>query len=64
MSTGDWTERFQGTRALPRGVRDRLLKVAQIRNYPKGQEVFGPRNIPDTLIVSCSSSAKCALLAR
>lgn len=50
MSTGDWTERFQGTRALPRGVRDRLLKVAQIRNYPKGQEVFGPRNIPDSLL--------------
>lgn len=50
MSTGDWTERFQGTRALPRGVRDRLLKVAQIRNYPKGHEVFGPRNTPDSLL--------------
>lgn len=50
MSIGDWTERFQGTRALPRGVRDRLLKVAQIRTYPKGQEVFGPRNIPDSLL--------------
>ena len=50
MSIGDWTERFQGTRALPRGVRDRLLRVAQIRNYPKGQEVFGPRNIPDSLL--------------
>ena len=49
MTIGDWTERFQGTRALPRAVRDRLLKVAQIRTYPKGQEVFGPRNIPDSL---------------
>jgi CRP/FNR family transcriptional regulator len=47
---GDWTERFQGTRALPRAVRDRLLKVAEIRSYPKGVEVFGPRNIPDSLL--------------
>jgi CRP/FNR family transcriptional regulator len=50
MSIGDWTERFQGTRALPRSVRDRLLKVAQIRNYPKGHQVFGPRNVPDSLL--------------
>ncbi|UWR38628.1 Crp/Fnr family transcriptional regulator [Sulfitobacter sp. W074] len=50
MSIEDWTERFQGTRALPRGVRDRLIKVAQVRAYHKGQEVFGPRNIPDSLL--------------
>ena len=50
MTARDWTERFLGTRALPRPVRDRLIKVAQIRTYPKGHEVFGPRNIPDSLL--------------
>jgi CRP/FNR family transcriptional regulator len=50
MTMGDWTERFQGTRALPRVVRDRLLTVAQVRAYPKGHEVFGPQNIPDSLL--------------
>lgn len=50
MKTGDWTEQFQGTRSLPRAVRDRLLKVAQIRRYPKGRQVFGPQNIPDSLL--------------
>ncbi len=50
MSIGDWTERFQGTKVLPRAVRDRLLQVAQVRTYPKGQEVFGPSNVPDSLL--------------
>lgn len=50
MSIGDWTETFQGTSSLPRAVRDRLIKVAQSRAYPKGHEVFGPRNIPDSLL--------------
>lgn len=50
MNIGDWTERFQGTKALPRPVRDRLLKVAQVRAYPKGHEVFGPHNVPDSLL--------------
>ena len=50
MNIGDWTEKFQGTRSLPRPVRDRLLKVAQVRSYPKGHEVFGPRNVPDSLL--------------
>jgi CRP/FNR family transcriptional regulator len=45
----DWTERFDGTRALPRGVRDRLLAVAQVRRFPKGHQVFGPDNVPDSL---------------
>ncbi len=49
MNIGDWTERFQGTQALPRAVRDRLLQVAQVRSYSKGQEVFGPQNVPDSL---------------
>ena len=50
MDIGDWTERFSGTKALPRAVRDRLLKVAQIRRYPQGYEVFGPDNVPDSLL--------------
>ena len=49
MTAPDWTERFQGTAALPRDVRDRLLKVAQVRTFPKGYEVFGPANVPDSL---------------
>ena len=49
MNIGDWTERFQGTRALPRAVRDRLVQVANVRTYSKGQEVFGPQNVPDSL---------------
>jgi CRP/FNR family transcriptional regulator len=50
MSTGDWTERFQGTRALPRPVRDRLVQTARVLRYQKGQEVFGPLNVPDSLL--------------
>lgn len=49
MNIGDWTEKFQGTRALPRAIRDQLIKVAQVRAYPKGHEVFGPSNLPDKL---------------
>lgn len=50
MSTIDWTERFQGTKALPRPVRDRLLDVAVVRNHKAGYQVFGPENVPDSLI--------------
>lgn len=50
MSSGDWTERFQGTSALPRNVRDRLIQVAQVRRYEKGHQVFGPDNVPDSLL--------------
>lgn len=50
MIAHDWTERFQGTKALPRAVRDRLLKVAQVRSYQKGYPVFGPNNVPDSLL--------------
>lgn len=49
MNIGDWTGRFQGTRSLPRAVRDRLLQVAQVRSYSTGDEVFGPQNVPDSL---------------
>lgn len=45
----DWTGRFQGTAALPEPVRKRLLNVARVIEMPKGTEVFGPTNIPDSL---------------
>ncbi|MGR3511507.1 MAG: Crp/Fnr family transcriptional regulator [Paracoccaceae bacterium] len=45
----DWTERFQGTAALPRAVRDRLIDVARIIHMEEGAQVFGPANVPDSL---------------
>ncbi|MEL6362288.1 MAG: Crp/Fnr family transcriptional regulator [Pseudomonadota bacterium] len=50
MTVADWTERFEGTRALPRPVRDRLLAIARVRTYPRGHRLFGPDNVPDSLI--------------
>ncbi len=50
MALDDWTERFQGTNALPRPVRDRLQKAARVVTYAKGKQVFGPANVPDNLI--------------
>jgi len=50
MSAIDWRDRFKGTKALPRSVRDRLLNVALIRDHKKGYQVFGPENVPDSLI--------------
>ena len=58
MSIGDWTERFRGTSALPRAVRDRLVQVAQIRTYHKGDHVFGPQNLPDSLLFLYSGSLR------
>ena len=46
----DWTERFQGTAALPMPVRQRLVDVARIIPMKKGAQVFGPANVPDSLI--------------
>lgn len=46
----DWTERFRGTAALPRSVRDRLVSVARITKMSKGTQVFGPANVPDSLL--------------
>lgn len=45
----DWTERFQGTAALPRPVRDRLISVARVIHMGAGAQVFGPSNVPDSL---------------
>jgi CRP/FNR family transcriptional regulator, anaerobic regulatory protein len=50
MSAIDWTERFKGTKALPQPVRDRLIDVAVVRDHKKGYQVFGPENVPDSLI--------------
>lgn len=49
MTIADWTERFKGTAALPMGVRDRLNRSARIIHIKKGDQVFGPMNIPDSL---------------
>ncbi len=49
-SVGDWTESFLGTRNLPQRVRDKLLLEARVVSYKKGQQVFGPDNIPDSLM--------------
>lgn len=49
MKVGDWTERFQGTRALPRTTRDRLMAQAHVAHFPAGAQVFGPDNVPDSL---------------
>lgn len=50
MTIGDWTERFKGTRGLPRPVRDRLLACSQIVRYARGEIVFSPDNRPDNLL--------------
>ena len=50
MSIGDWTERFQGTRNLPRPVRDRLLESARVLHFREGTRVFGPDKVPDSLL--------------
>lgn len=49
MKILDWTERFQGTRALPRAIRDRLIDVARVIHLREGAQVFGPDNVPDSL---------------
>ncbi len=50
MAIGDWTERFRGTRGLPRPVRDRLLASARVARYARGATVFSPDARPDNLL--------------
>ncbi|WP_209595713.1 Crp/Fnr family transcriptional regulator [Ruegeria sp. HKCCSP351] len=50
MTILDWTERFHGTSRLPKAVRDRLRTAARIVRCPKGGQVFGPDNVPDSLL--------------
>lgn len=50
MKLDDWTERFEGTRNLPSAVRDRLVNSARIIQLKQGAEIFGPENVPDSLL--------------
>jgi len=50
MNVGDWTERFRGTRNLPRAVRDSLLEAGRVVRFAAGAQVFGPDNVPDSLL--------------
>jgi CRP/FNR family transcriptional regulator len=49
MTIADWTECFDGTRNLPRVVRDRLVVEARIVRFEQGAQVFGPDKVPDSL---------------
>ena len=49
MMIEDWTERFRGTRGLPRPVRDRLLASARVIRVAKGSQVFHRDKVPDSL---------------
>ncbi len=50
MSIGDWTELFDGTRALPQDVRKRLRQVARIVKVPAGKTIFSPDHVPENLL--------------
>jgi len=49
MTDIDWTERFKGTAVLPPAIRKRLNATGRIIHIKKGDQVFGPMNIPDSL---------------
>lgn len=50
MQMNNWTDSFLGTRNLPRPVRDKLVREARVYHYTKGDQVFGPDNVPDSLM--------------
>jgi CRP/FNR family transcriptional regulator len=50
MTDFDWTARFQGTAALPQDVRKRLNATARVIHMRQGEQVFGPSNVPDSLL--------------
>lgn len=58
MAKIDWTEQFTGTRNLPRPVRDRLVAAARIMRFEKGAQVFGPLNVPDSLLFLMSGTIR------
>lgn len=58
MIIGDWTERFAGTRGLPRQVRDRLLQVARTIFFQKGDQIFASDNVPDSLLFLCEGTIR------
>lgn len=47
----DWTDRFDGLRALPQHLRDRLHRAGQIRRIPAGSLLFGPGKAPDHMLM-------------
>ena len=49
MTPFDWTERFAGTAALPAAVRKRLTSTARVIHIKRGDQVFGPMNVPESL---------------
>lgn len=49
MTGLDWTEHFVGTANLPADVRKRLNGDARIVHIKKGEQVFGPMNVPSGL---------------
>lgn len=50
MKIQDWTELFDGTKTLPRDVRDRLIKAALMIKAKKDQTIFSPDHVPDKLL--------------
>ena len=58
MSASDWTESFQGTRGLPRAVRNRLQSSATIRKFKPGEQVFRPNKVPDNLLFLLEGSIR------
>lgn len=58
MGAIDWTDSFQGTRGLPRLVRDRLLSAATIRKFKAGEQVFRPNKVPDSLLFLLEGSIR------
>ena len=50
MDLGNWTDKFQGTRGLPVSVREKLAQSAQILRFSRGSQIFGPDNVPDSLL--------------
>ena len=50
MKVGDWTEGFEGPRSLPRDIRDRLVARSRVIRARAGTVVFGPDNVPDSLL--------------
>ncbi|MEN9012797.1 MAG: Crp/Fnr family transcriptional regulator [Yoonia sp.] len=49
MTIMDWTKKFKGTAALPMDVRERLNTSARLIHMKRGDQVFGPTNIPESL---------------
>ena len=50
MDLGNWTDKFQGTRNLPISVREKLVQSARILRFSRGSQIFGPDNVPDSLM--------------